>query len=235
MMDRYKILHNDVITALDTISAGSIDLTITDPPYFVLTSGKVAREEAQMYPEYEWDKFVSLNAFAAFTEKWFSILKTKMRDNSFIFVFWSQKYLSLGHEIFKPDRTLIWSYDNLLNSPKGDFVFDYEPIFVVKKGKPRLAQRSMSVLNFTKPQSNFKYDKAVYPTQKPRALLAHLLRSAGLSKGATVLDCFMGSGVTGEQALLQGLNFVGIDKDENSVNIATELLEKAKAVKTLLD
>ena len=234
MSDRYTMLHNDVFTALDTLSSNSAALCITDPPYFVLTKGKVAREEAARYPEYHWDKFKSISDFTNFTERWFELLKTKMQDDSYIFIFWSQKYLSLGHKIFNPHRVLIWAYSNLLNSPKGDFVYDYEPIFVIKKGKPKLSLRSLSVLHYTKPQRNFKCDKAVYPTQKPRALIAHLLRSVGLPKGATVLDCFQGSGVVGEQALLVGYNFIGIDKDPDSIKTATELLTEASKVRTLL-
>lgn len=235
LMNKYVIYREDVFTGLDRVPTASIDLAIVDPPYFVLTSGKVAREEAEKYPEYQWDKFPSVHDYASFTSKWFSLLRTKMKNNSYIFIFWSQKYQSLGHEIFEPARTLIWEYDNLLNSPKGDFTYDYEPIFVIKIGKPKLALRSKSVLRFTKPQSNFKSDKAVYPTQKPRPLIAHLLRAVGLPKGSLVLDCFQGSGVTGEQALLQKLNYIGIDKDPSSEKIATELLLCASNARTLLD
>ena len=234
-MERYTLYQDDVFAGLDKVATGSVDLCIVDPPYCALAAGRVAREENKNYPEYEWDKFPSISAFSAFTEKWFALLKTKMKDNSYIFIFWSQKHMSLGHQIFKPDRTLIWQYSNLVFKPKGDWQYTYEPIFVIKKGRPQLALTSPSVLSFTKPQANYVTDRAVYPTQKPRALIAHLLRTVGLPKDSLVLDCFQGSGVVGEQSLLAGYKYIGIDKDDNSMAVSKVLLDAASKVRTLLD
>ena len=82
-------------------------------------------------------------------------------------------------------------------------------------------------MNFTKPQSNFKSDKAVYPTQKPRKLVAHLLDVVGLPKGSLVLDCFQGSGIVGEQALKLGYKYIGIDYNDDSIKVSSEILSNA--------
>ena len=47
------------------------------------------------------------------------------------------------------------------------------------------------------------------------------------NNGDTVLDPFMGSGTTGKMALLNGRDFIGIEKDLDYFNIATERIEKA--------
>jgi len=49
------------------------------------------------------------------------------------------------------------------------------------------------------------------------------------NEGDTVLDCFMGSGTTGEMALLNGRNFIGIKLDETYFNIAKKRIEAAQA------
>lgn len=225
--NRYTLYQGNVLDELDNIADGSIDLCITDPPYNVLAGGKVGREEAANYEVNQWDVFETLEKFEKFTRDWFEKLKTKMKPNSFIFIFWSQKYLSLGCNIFDPSRVLTWRYKNLVNSPKGDFAYDYEPIYVVRIGNPRLTKHCYSVLEFTKPQKTFKNDQAVYPTQKPRALVAHLLDKIGLPKDSVVLDCFQGSGIVGEQAVLQGCKYIGIDGSEKSTECTKNFLEAA--------
>ena len=44
--------------------------------------------------------------------------------------------------------------------------------------------------------------------------------------GGRVLDPFMGSGSTGKAALLEGLHFVGIEREAEYLAIATERLNK---------
>ena len=51
-----------------------------------------------------------------------------------------------------------------------------------------------------------------HPCEKPLALMEHMVK-ASTRPGATVLDCFMGSGVTGEACVRQGRNFIGIEQD----------------------
>jgi len=51
-----------------------------------------------------------------------------------------------------------------------------------------------------------------HPCEKPISLLAHIV-AASTRPGALVLDCFMGSGATGEAALSLGREFVGIERD----------------------
>ena len=51
-----------------------------------------------------------------------------------------------------------------------------------------------------------------HPTEKPLPLMKHII-AASSREGATVLDCFMGSGTTGKAARDLGRNFIGIEKD----------------------
>ena len=54
-----------------------------------------------------------------------------------------------------------------------------------------------------------KYD-GKHPCEKPRAMLDHVI-AASSRPGDLVLDCFLGSGVTGEAAVAAGRRFVGIE------------------------
>jgi len=65
-----------------------------------------------------------------------------------------------------------------------------------------------------------------HPTQKPLALMEHLIKSYS-NAGETVLDCFMGSGSTGVAAINTGRRFIGIERDEDIFNTAVERIKKA--------
>jgi site-specific DNA-methyltransferase (adenine-specific) len=69
-----------------------------------------------------------------------------------------------------------------------------------------------------------------HPTVKPTNLMRYLCKLVTPPNGI-VLDPFMGSGSTGKAAILEGFRFIGIDREEPSLDIAT--LRLAHAVETM--
>lgn len=212
------LINNDCLKVLDSL--GKYDCILTDPPYFVIPKGK---KTSKGIDAFSWDNFKDIDDFANFTKLWFSKCKEHLEENSIMFIFWSQKYLKLGMDIFEPDRVLFWHYSNLVLGGNGDFAYDYEPIFVIKKGNFKLIPGKHScILKYTKPQSNFKKDKLVHPTQKPLELIKHLLEVSNPKK---VLDLFAGSGTTGVACKDLGIDFDLIERDINYFNIINERLK----------
>ena len=180
-----RIILGDSIDIMKEIPNKSIDLIFTDPPYNVLSNGK-------LNDRFKWDDI----DLVPFTKQWFNLSFSKLKDNSFEYIFWSQKYLKEGFNIFNPDRLLLWNYENLIIGGNGNFSYDYEPIFVIKKGNPKLIKgRHLSIYKYTKPQSNFKYDKLLHPTQKPLKLIKKLIEISS-KENDIILDPFLGSGTT---------------------------------------
>ena len=70
-----------------------------------------------------------------------------------------------------------------------------------------------------------------HPTVKPSSLLQYLIRLI-TPKGGTVLDPFMGSGSTGKAAMKEGMDFVGIEKEEEYFEIAKARIEWEKQQNT---
>jgi len=67
-----------------------------------------------------------------------------------------------------------------------------------------------------------------HPTVKPTDLMRYLCRLV-TPPGGVVLDPFMGSGSTGKAAMLEGFNFIGIEREPEYANIARARIECAKA------
>ena len=213
-VDNVKFILGD---CLDIEPIDNVGLIITDPPYYVIPKGKTTTKGKD---NFTWDNFESKEVFLDFTKKWFEKYYNMLDDDSFMYIFWSQKYLLEGLNIFKSSRTILWHYKNLVLGGNGDFAYDYEPIFVVKKGNPKLkAGKHSSILEFTKPQSNFKKDKLIHPTQKPLELIKHLISISDF-KGK-VLDPFGGSGTTSLPSTILGYESVYIEKEVTYYNCAT--------------
>jgi len=69
-----------------------------------------------------------------------------------------------------------------------------------------------------------KPTKNVHPTVKPIDLMRYLVRLV-TPRGGTTLDPFLGSGSTGIAAHLEGFNFIGIEKDEEYLELAKERID----------
>jgi site-specific DNA-methyltransferase (adenine-specific) len=72
-----------------------------------------------------------------------------------------------------------------------------------------------------------------HPTVKPTALMRYLCRLV-TQPGGVVLDPFMGSGSTGKAAMLEGFQFIGIEREAEYLQIAKARIEREPAQKQLL-
>jgi len=70
----------------------------------------------------------------------------------------------------------------------------------------------------TEPRAN------IHPTVKPTDLMQYLIRLV-TPKGGIVLDPFMGSGSTGKAAVREGMQFIGIEREEEYFHIAKQRIE----------
>lgn len=66
-----------------------------------------------------------------------------------------------------------------------------------------------------------------HPTVKPVEVMKYLCRLV-TPEGGTVLDPFMGSGTTGKAAIIEGFNFIGIELEFESFNIAEARIKFAE-------
>ena len=188
-----EFTKSDCMTWLDSLEDESVNLWILDAPYNVLKgnmtnkngaalfhsryTAKITPTEADLKSErvsskfeiaIPWEEQRKLEDYKSWCEKWYVKAHKKLCEDSFMFIFWSMRYLYLAYEIFDVNRVVFWQQPNMVSSISGDFSYDITPIIIVRKGNARLNKDAKlwdksSILNFTKPQSNYIDDKLLHP------------------------------------------------------------------------
>ena len=95
------------------------------------------------------------------------------------------------------------------------------------------ASRFFYCAKASKSERNLGIDKNNHPTVKPIKLMEYLVKLVS-KEGATVLDPFLGSGTTAIACLKQGRKFIGIEKEEEYIEIAEARINKVKEQTTLI-
>jgi site-specific DNA-methyltransferase (adenine-specific) len=93
----------------------------------------------------------------------------------------------------------------------------------VMKTKPRKEKTSLAASEEIL-QPTTKGTMNTHPTVKPTDLMAYLIRLI-TPKGGLVLDPFMGSGSTGKAAVREGMNFIGIEREDEYMEIAKSRID----------
>jgi DNA modification methylase len=89
--------------------------------------------------------------------------------------------------------------------------------FEEKKSRKWRDDKGMKLTGSGNPRNEMS--KNFHPTVKPTDLMLYLIRMV-TPKGGTTLDPFMGSGSTGKAAIRGGFDFVGIEREEEYMEIA---------------
>jgi tRNA G10 N-methylase Trm11 len=94
----------------------------------------------------------------------------------------------------------------------------------IKVKKDGLNQSVKFVLGKELVEISLEESKSTHPTVKPIDLMAYLVRLV-TPKGGIVLDPFMGSGSTGKACVREGMNFIGIEREDEYMEIAKTRIE----------
>ena len=219
-----KVLCGNCLELMKDIPDNTVDLIVTDPPY------NLKRFEGDDFTEEEFKNFSLL-----WLRECYRILKP---NKLLFFTFWSDGMYEMYNIVKKTNfnfiQTLIWYYPNISGfKGKQQYTRTFDPIFVLSKDKPRKLKVQKgpgfgsgdcwNMLKICKPQSNFKTDKLIHPTQKPKELFKRII-DENSDKNDIILDHFCGVGT-----FLFGCNdrnFIGMDCSEEYCKIAKERLRQ---------
>jgi len=251
----FTLYQGDCLDVLKKIEDNSIDMIFADPPYF-LSSGTFTCQNGKKVSvkKGDWDLSNGLKKNFEFQVSWIKECKRVLKPSGTIWI--SGTYHSIyqcgfalqmaGYHILndiawlKPNaspnlscRMFTASHETVLWARKdkiGKHVFNYE---VMRNWEPKLADkihnkgkqmRSVWAIN-TPPKEEKKFGK--HPTQKPSELLNRIVL-ASTNKGDTILDPFTGSSTTGLAAYFNGRNFIGVDKEEEYLDLSIKRFEDLK-------
>lgn len=243
--DNAILIHADTFQFLSEMNPESIDMIFADPPYFLSNNG-ISNSGGKVVSvnKGDWDKISSLEAKHEFNRNWIRSVKKILKPNGTIWVSGSfhniySVGMALEQEGFKILNNITWQKTNPApNLSCRYFTHSTETILWARKNDKKARHyynyELMKELNHGKQMKDVwtgtltaKSEKwaGKHPTQKPEYLLERIILSS-TQENDYVLDPFVGSGTTGVVAKRLGRRFIGIDAEEEYLQIAKRRLEK---------
>jgi site-specific DNA-methyltransferase (adenine-specific) len=236
--DGFWLLKGDSLEILKGLPAASFDMVFADPPYF-LSNGGITCHAGQMVSvnKGRWDKSLGFQGNYEFTKQWLALCKRVLKPNGTIWVSGTSHIIhiigfcmqELEYKILNDitwvktnpppnlscryfthaTETIIWAGRDKNTRHK----FNYE----LMKGMNGNKQMT-SVWTIDAPRG---LEKAFgkHPTQKPLTLLDRIVLSS-TDERDLVLDPFAGSSTTGISAILNNREFVGIESEDEFIDLS---------------
>ncbi|MDY0028450.1 MAG: site-specific DNA-methyltransferase [Pseudobdellovibrionaceae bacterium] len=246
------IYQGDCIEVMRSLPKGSVDMIFADPPYNLQLRGDLHRPDNSKVDAVDdhWDQFGSYAEYDKFTREWLSAARDLLKDDGGMWVigsyhnifrvgailqdlgFWILNDVIWrksnpmpnfrGRRFTNAHETLIWA----AKSEKSKYRFNYE---AMKTMNDDIQMRSDWTLPICSGSERLKTDEGEkgHATQKPESLLYRVL-SASTQPGDIVLDPFFGSGTTGAVAKKLGRSFIGIEREDSYIKLATKRIKDAK-------
>lgn len=239
-----RLLKGDCIEILNQARENSVDAIFADPPYF-LSNGGITCHAGRMVSvnKGKWDKSKGVEENHKFTLDWLRACQRVLKPNGTIWVSGTTHIIySVGYAMqelgYKILNDIIWYKRNAppnlscryfthsteivlwaAKNEKSKHYFDYQLMKNINRGK-----QMRNVWEMSAPLTEEKkFGK--HPTQKPVDLLTRIILSS-TKENDLVLDPFCGSSTTGIAAILLKRKYVGIDLEEEYLQLSKKRIEE---------
>ncbi|MBP5551388.1 MAG: site-specific DNA-methyltransferase [Bacilli bacterium] len=127
-------------------------------------------------------------------------------------------------------ETVIWARKQLTPNKKGKHTFNYALMKEENNGKQmkdvwQFEEEPEFYVSSVTPKSEKKEGK--HPTQKPLGLLERIIKSS-TNEGDLILDPFSGSGTTGIAAIKLNRKYIGIEQEQEYLDLTIRRYERIK-------
>ena len=239
----FTLAKGDCLNLLPNVDF-QFDMIFADPPYFLSNGGISVQSGKQVSVDKgDWDKSQGFEKDNEFNRAWLSLCRDKLKESGTIWI--SGTY----HNIFSVAQMLTELDFRILNcvtwaktNPPPNLsckFFTHSTEFVLwarknKKVTHYYNYELMKEINggtqmrdlWTLPAiAQWEKSCGKHPTQKPLPLLARIIL-ASTEDGAWILDPFSGSGTTGIAANLLNRNFLGIEKEDEFLDLSKRRREE---------
>lgn len=215
----------DCLEGLKEIPDNTVDLVVTDPPYF-LSMGHAGFKGSDFIKNSDMlnsnRTMGDLSIAKPFYRQLFQEYRRVLKPGGYFYFFTDWRGYAFYFPILSselPVRNLIvWDKKS---GPGSFYTFAHE-LIIFGTSAPKLLHKSGTnvwrMSAFSSGAAKTNGDK-VHPTQKPVELIEKMILD-GSEPGGVVLDTFMGSGTTAVACLRTGRNFIGFEQDEKYHAIA---------------
>jgi len=233
----FYLLQGDTMELLPKFEH-KFDMIFADPPYFLSNDGlSIQSGKIVSVNKGNWDKSEGFEFINDFNRKWLTLAREKMKDDATIWISGTMHNIfSVGQILnelgFKILNVITWEKSNpppnfscryftysteqIIWARKSDKVphyFNYELMKQLNEGKQMKDVWKLPAI------APWEKSCGKHPTQKPLSVLTRLIL-ASTKPNAWILDPFTGSSTTGIAANLVNRRFLGIDQEEEFLNIS---------------
>ncbi len=234
---KFFLLHGDPMKVLPKFDH-KFDMVFADPPYFLSNNGKTIESgKIVSVNKGKWDKSHGFEYINNFNRKWLSLVRDKMKENATIWISGTMHNIfSVGQILteldFKILNIITWQKTN----PPPNFSCRYfthstEQIIWARKNEKIPHYFNYELMKELNEGTQMKdvwklpaiapWEKSCtkHPTQKPLSVLTRIIL-ASTKQNAWILDPFTGSSTTGIAANLLNRRFLGIDLEQEYLEIS---------------
>lgn len=233
----FSIAHGDCTQILAQFDF-KFDMIFADPPYFLSNGGISVQSGKQVSVDKgDWDKSQGFEKDNDFNRKWLSLCRDKLKDSGTIWISGTyHNIFSVAQMLNELDYRILncitWAKTNpppnlsckffthstefilwARKSKKVSHFYNYELMKEINGGTQMRDLWALPAI------ARWEKSCGKHPTQKPLPLLARIIL-ASTKENEWILDPFTGSSTTGIAANLLGRKFLGIDKEQEYMELS---------------
>ena len=204
-----KLIHGDCLEKMKEIKAHSVNLILTDPPYFLPSAHYSVRDST-------YRSLSDLSTLEYYFSAVFKEVDRLLDDDGHCYMFCDGQsypiFYVTGYRYFKALRPLIWDKIVCING----YAWRHQHEIIIFGERENAKPIKTGDGDIIKCRA-VPIKERIHLAEKPLELLKKLIDKI---KPDIICDPFMGSGSTGEAAKYLGYDFIGIEKDLEYFNIA---------------
>jgi len=228
--ENISVVAGDALEHLKTLPAQSVDLVIADPPY------NLKKDYGNDSDDQSFDDYLD------FSKQWLREVDRVLKPTGTVYVFMGFRFVSYLYDILSRDlgyrfgNWICWHYTQGIGKKRGfsprhddilmftkseDFTFNLDEIRV-----PQKYYRARNNMRGANPGDVWMFSHVHYcnenrldhPTQKPEGIIERMVLGSS-NVGDVVLDPFAGSGTTLRVCQQLGRSAIGIELNDNYVDM----------------